>query len=168
MSGTYDSPIWPLILVELGGPTSRETKAQLRRFREGRIAETAALFAARSAASRPSNDYEFLQLSALLALVGGLDAGGEAHLRAFVPEAFRPPPERITLANCHMLGAQLSATWPPALDAGRGSDAARAAFEARLRLCLERKDAWDGPFNTVAHWIPQFVYFALWLADGGD
>lgn len=168
LSGTYDSALWPLILVELGGPMRSETPVQLRRLRAGRLPETAAAFAARTAASRHANTYEFLQLSALLALADGLDAGADVRSHGFVPEAFCPAPEKITLGNCHMLGAQLSATWPLALDAARASAGARAAFEDRLRLCLEREDAWDGPFLTVSHWVPQFVYFALWLADGRD
>ncbi len=168
MSGTYDSALWPLILVQLGHPTRPETAARVRAIFQRRLPEIAAVLAARATTSRPVNTYEFLHLPAVAALgarLSGSDAAN-ASVRPFVPPAFVPPPATITLGNCHLLGAQISVLWPLGFDAGGGADAARAAFQARLRLCMEREEAWAGPFVTVSHWVPQFLYLGLWLADG--
>ena len=39
-------------------------------------------------------------------------------------------------------------------------------FHERMYALLERRDLWAEDFRSVTHWIPQYLWFALWLADG--
>jgi hypothetical protein len=78
---------------------------------------------------------------------------------------FTPLPDSVTLRTVHVVGLCASESWPAAVLAS-GDDAARERFEARTAEILRRRDLWADDFQVVSHWMPQFLWFGLWLAQG--
>ena len=42
----------------------------------------------------------------------------------------------------------------------------RAPRVPQPREILARPDLWEEDFQVVTHWVPQFLWFGIWLADG--
>ena len=70
------------------------------------------------------------------------------------------PPSSLAFATSS------SRSWPDAWDAGRGDECARARYEEHLAHFLAREDLWAGDFDSSSHWLPQYLWIGLWLADG--
>jgi hypothetical protein len=160
-SGAYDSAAWALVALQSGPCAQQDASSILGRLRRERIPAARAAF---SDASR-RRDSDFLWTPALYAL-SDMIPPVTAAVAPYEPPPWEPPPKNITLDNCHRLGREIVKLWPVALHAGMGDASARKLLNARLRVCLEREETWDGPFLTVSHWIPQFLAFTIWLADG--
>jgi hypothetical protein len=149
-----------LLVLQLSPPDSAAQRALIGRLRADRLAAVRAL----ERDVKPLAD--FLWVDSMIWLSEAVAADGAAPAADYALPEYVPPRPRITLGNCHSLGCEIVKLWPLAWRTSTGEAAARKAFNDRLRLCLEREDAWDGPFVTVSHWVPQFVYFAVWLAEG--
>jgi hypothetical protein len=162
LSGAYDSPLWATLVLQISPPSCAEARRRLDLVRADRVP------LARSHAVRAPwrSGFDFLWLDSMLWLSDALAADASAPCAAYDLADHVAPRKKITLANCHGLGREIVKLWPVAVKTAGGDAAARKLFNDRLRLCLEREDTWDGPFVTVSHWVPQFVYFAVWLADG--
>ena len=78
--------------------------------------------------------------------------------------ALEPLPDTVTLRTTHRLGVHLSRLWPLAILA-RNDDAARRELERCLAAYMAREDLWNGDFTVVSHWVPQFLWFTIWLAS---
>ncbi len=72
----------------------------------------------------------------------------------------------MKLSTVHVLGVEITRLWPLAIAARGGDAGARALFHRRWREILAREDLWAENFKVVTHWVPQFLWFAIWLADG--
>lgn len=171
-SGAYPSAVWALAVLELAPPPDPAARARVEALRRARLPVVAAHLRAEPPENRfrGGHGYDFFHAPTLATLAerlaGANDPAFAGPRVAYPPTAAEKLPAKITLPNCHRLGFELSKTWCAAFDAGTGDEAARAAVAARLADYLRRTDAWDGDFLTVSHWIPQFVFFPLWLAAG--
>lgn len=78
-----------------------------------------------------------------------------------------PPLPALRREECHAAGAAAVRIWPDAAAvAATGDEAARARCAAQLRQLMERPDYWRDDFECVTHWVPQFIWMAVWLAAG--
>lgn len=69
--------------------------------------------------------------------------------------------------ECHAAGAAAARIWPDAAAAAAtGDEASRSLCAAKLRQLIARPDYWRDDFECVAHWVPQFIWMAVWLAAG--
>lgn len=165
--GHYRSWLFAYLLTQLAGPTDPERGARLTALYEAKIAPQRERIAAHESAL----DYDFLHLPALLALIdrtrGG--SGDSALPDSTLPYSARPLPElpeSVSLRNVHIVGRHLSRVWASGLLAHQGSEEARTDLAALLDALLERGELWSDDFTVVSHWVPQYVYFALWMASG--
>lgn len=161
LRGDYRAWLFPLLALQLAGTSDESRSARLATLLREQLAPRRERFAA--ARVQPRGD--FLDVRALHALVERLDGACAAPIAYEVPAAFEALPESVSLRDCHVLGRLLSATWPLAVD-GLHDPRARAAFEARHVEVLAREELWADDFVVVAHWIPQFLWLGLWLAQG--
>jgi hypothetical protein len=172
LNGAYKSALWATLVLDLADRRSETTTSRLDALRRTKWREAVTCLGASAPENvfRLTQGYDFFHSPAIAALAARVAPATS------IPEDFLPPryalpvceksPDKITLANCHRLGAEITKTWPLAFDAGRGDFEARKVLNERLTELLERSDCWDGDFVTTSHWIPQFVFFALWLAAG--
>ena len=157
--GDYGSWLMPLLLVTWSDPSDAAAKERLRSLYETKLAphrdELAALTKARG--------YDFLWLPAIFALVER-STSGEA--TAYDPGSLPELPDTVTGPTVHPLGVAITRTWPDAFDAGRGVEGARARYQEHLSHFLAREDLWAGDFDACSHWLPQYLWVGLWLAEG--
>lgn len=157
--GDYDSWLMALLLVTWSEPSSEGAPERLRFLYETKLAphrdDLASLTKTRG--------YDFLWLPAIFALV---ERSTSLEASDYDPGAPAPLPESVTVPTVHPLGVVISRTWPDAFDAGRGVDQARARYEAHLAHFLAREDLWAGEFDACSHWLPQYLWIGLWLAEG--
>jgi hypothetical protein len=106
--------------------------------------------------------FEFLWVPTLAYLIDDLEAF-EPPLAPYDLGDLPPLPEEVDLSTTHLLGVHISRLWPLAI-ASRSEGALRTRLHEQLALYLEREDLWDGDFKVVSHWIPQYLWIALWLA----
>ena len=171
-SGAYPSAVWSITVLTLAWPTSPEHGRRLEALLAGKFAAAAAVLKYETPENRfrGGHGYDFFHAGAIAALTERTAAvaarKGTHGYAPFAAPAEAPLPERISLANCHRLGFEITKLWPVAFDAGRGDPDARTTLDARLDAYVARKEAWDGPFLTVSHWVPQFLFFAVWLSAG--
>jgi hypothetical protein len=109
----------------------------------------------------PQTEHDFLHLRSLLALADRL--AGRVSAWSYEPVA---PFGEITPENAHAPGAAVSRLWPLAWDAGAGDPRAGALLSEALADLRTRPAEWRGDFHCVSHWVPQFLWLALWLAEG--
>jgi hypothetical protein len=164
LSGAYDSAAWPVLVLQLSPSPNEQTRERVGRLR-GECIMAARAVLRETPDQAVNRSFDFLWPEAVFAVSDCLSSHPPAHDHRYSLPAYEPP-THITLANCHAIGCEIVKLWPIALQAGTGDLAARKLFNERLALCLAHEDHWAGPFLTVSHWIPQFVYFAVWLADG--
>ncbi len=68
----------------------------------------------------------------------------------------------ISRHNCHHLGKIISMTWT----APENQEGALESTVAAINEILKQPHLWKEDFETVSHWIPQFLWFGLWLSLG--
>ena len=158
-SGAYGSWVMTILLVTWSEPVSDGASERLRALYEDKLApysdDLAALTSARG--------YDFLWLPALVALA---DRSRDEGSPPYDPGDPQPLPEVVTVPTVHPLGVAISRTWPDAFDAGLGSAPAEARYRAHLAHFLSREDLWAGEFDACSHWLPQYLWIGIWLADG--
>ena len=157
--GDYSSWLMALLLVTWSEPTDEDTKERLRSLYETKLAPHSEELASLT----KTRGYDFLWLPAIFALV---ERSTSEEASDYDPGAPAPLPESVTVPTVHPLGVVISRTWPDAFDAGRGLDQARARYEAHLAHFLAREDLWAGEFDACSHWLPQYLWIGLWLAEG--
>lgn len=158
-SGAYDSWLMAYLLVIWSEPAREGARSRLHALNEERLAPQRDAIAKLS----KTRGYDFLWLPALAALVDRcLDGEASAYDPGTPPEL----PDEVVVATVHPLGVAISRTWPDAFDAGAGAAPAKARFHEHLSHFLAREDLWDGEFDACTHWLPQYLWIGLWLADG--
>lgn len=68
----------------------------------------------------------------------------------------------ITASNCHHLGKIISLSW---VTPQNNRDSLKNSLEFTKEV-LKRPSLWKQNFETVSHWIPQFLWLGLWLSLG--
>jgi len=66
----------------------------------------------------------------------------------------------INHSNCHHLGKIISKIWTTPKNQ---IDALESVIQS-IKEVTKRPELWKSDFDTVAHWIPQFLWFGLFLA----
>lgn len=110
---------------------------------------------------------DFLHLPAVQALVERTDLNLSRRPKSYpldVPLALDTPP--LTKRNAHLPGAALVQVWPYAIESHGGNQNACARFHTRLNEVFARSDQWRDCFEHVSHWVPQFMWMAIWLGMG--
>lgn len=158
LNANYDSWLFTFMLLQLSKPGTALT-AQLEHLRTTRIEP-----ARRAILKHTSTNADFLHLPSVLAVVDRLPTGRAAPALPNIPAPVIPG--TITLENCHTVGAAAVRLWPLALEASRGNAQAAALLRTRAAALEERPALWRGDFDTVGHWVPQFLWMARWLMDG--
>ena len=72
----------------------------------------------------------------------------------------------MRLRTVHVVGVEVSRLWSWAAAAARGDTGARRQFNTRMKEILARTDLWADDFRVVSHWVPQFLWIGVWLAQG--
>lgn len=71
-------------------------------------------------------------------------------------------PRPITIQNCHAVGKLISKSWiTPEVN--------KDAFQNTLEFTqayLKEPYLWKSDYDSLGHWIPQFLWFGLWLSFG--
>lgn len=169
-SGTVSSPaftaqhsswLFAYLLVVLSQPKSATALSRLRALSKSRIEPQRAALA--KVTHQPS---DFLYLPAVQAMIDRVDPAAAARpaYPVGVSQPLANPPLDDT--NAHSAGAAMVRIWPHAIDAAAGDKAACARFHTRMNEMFSRTDQWADSFELVAHWVPQFMWMALWLGDG--
>lgn len=158
-TGAYGSWLFACLQLLWSRPARPDATERLRAIAAGRLAPQRDRLAALAEAQ--GND--FLWLPAVLALIDRTGAGEPTPYDPGLPQDL---PDSVVVATVHPLGVAISRSWPDAWDAGRGDGRARARYEEHLTHFLAREDLWAGDFDSSAHWLPQYLWIGLWLADG--
>ncbi|QDU66043.1 DUF2891 family protein [Engelhardtia mirabilis] len=159
--GYYQSWLFTWIQLRLAGPTCADAATRLEAQRVERILPQRSAVAAHTDYS----DYDFLWLPSLQVLVEELSPAGLAPIPFEVGSPI-PIPERLTTANVHPLGLEVTRLWALGALAARGDGAAAADFDRRLAGIVARPELWSEGFEAVTHWVPQFLFVACWMRDG--
>ena len=68
----------------------------------------------------------------------------------------------IVMANCHTVGRIVSKSWrAPHIQESALAEATQFVYSV-----IKEPQFWKNDFKTVAHWVPQFLWFGIWLALG--
>ncbi len=71
-------------------------------------------------------------------------------------------PQPITFQNCHVVGKLISQSW-------QTPDVNTDAFKNSLEFTkafMKEAYLWKNDFDSLGHWIPQFLWLGLWLSIG--
>lgn len=160
--GTYRSWAWIWYQLARSRPIGDGVDERLQKLFETRLAPRAA-----DMLDEPKlTAYEFLEVPALAFLVHDVQPLPKAPVLPQIDTKL-PLPEKVTLRDTHSLGKWISRLWPLAI-AARQDQSARRQLDAELARYMAREDLWNGDFTVIRHWIPQFLWFALYLADPAD
>lgn len=159
--GTYGSWIFTWLAVALSGPTGPEAAGRLEKLRRERIEPVKQALLG----FRAWNPRDFFWLPSLLAIVDVVSEEG-VDPTWYQPGLPRALPRSVSLRTAHSMGVEVSRLWGLAVRADCGDEGARQVFEARFLQIMNRPDLWAEDFWATAHWIPQYLWFALWLAEG--
>ncbi|HEU5323320.1 MAG TPA: DUF2891 family protein, partial [Methylomirabilota bacterium] len=159
-NAAHDSWLFAYLLVALSTPGKAVTE-RMRKLRQGKLEPARAKLA--KATHSPT---DFLYLPAVQALVDRFDPTSTA--ASPYPVAPSPPlaDPPLTDGNAHSAGAVLVRIWPYALHKMNVDAKACARFHARMNEMFSRPDHWADSFELVAHWVPQFMWMAVWLEAG--
>ncbi len=103
-------------------------------------------------------DWDFLDLPTVLYLIEG---------KTEYPELASPSFPGMQHAHAHLPGSIAVRSWPYALEFARlQNPRAGAQFDRRLNELLIREEYWNGRFEWVSHWVPQFIWMGIWLEAG--
>ena len=162
--GFYRSWLFAWYQLRLSHPVGEGHLARLQELKNERVAGELEHLAA----STKPHPYNFLWVPILGHLVHDVDPFDQAPAPYDLGEfdELPPFPEAVKLSTVHVLGVEISRLWPLAIQAHRGDKAASEAFSKRWRELIAREDLWAEDFEVVTHWVPQFLWFATWLADG--
>ena len=162
--GQYRSWLWGYLVLCLAPPQLDGGAERLLRLRTTKLDPQRALVASYD---RKLNS-DFFDVRALYALVGHYEpagSGARPSTPALEPRPLTPLPDEVSFATCHLIGVCVSQSWPDAALASTDA-AARGRLHARTAAILSRPHLWSEGFLTASHWVPQFLWFGLWLGRG--
>jgi hypothetical protein len=159
----YHSWIFGLAILNLiGSPASPDLKEKLEALK------TEKLDPERVQISQfEPGPYEFLSLQSLTALI---DLTG---VKPVAPDFYRAPaspnPESDCDDNdtCHQVGRSIQEIWASAAEANLGNTEAEVDYESRIDWLFAHPQVWQKNFEHASHWLPQYMWMAIWLRMGG-
>ncbi len=158
-SAAHSSWLFTYMLFLMSRPSARAVIDRLAALRESKIEPNR-----RQLWEVQHSSWDFMYLPAVQAVVDRLDPGDRVPIEPYPLEQSASlctsPVDRST---AHSAGAAAVHLWPLAMESHRGNLAARSAFHARFDQIFARTDLWAGPFEHVSHWVPQFLWMAIWL-----
>lgn len=116
-------------------------------------------------AQTQNTPHDFLYLPAVLWLTERDWAYGEP------PTAFPDLP--VVQGNAHQSGAVMVSLWPYAAQSGQGDHASCELFNSTLDRMVSHSEYWRfdpvsvSTFNSVGHWVPQFIWMGILLEQNG-
>jgi hypothetical protein len=152
--GTHRSWLFAVWLLSMSC-SSLETVGQLRRLLETKCTPMILI----EVAQYEPAAHDFLHLPALLAL---LVPAMDYHVGTGSPPDEPALLSPITAINCHSPGHALVSVWPHAARASVSPTSAER-YRRRLHYIFSRKEQWQSDFATVSHWVPQFMWMAMYL-----
>jgi hypothetical protein len=157
LSGAHDSWLFAFFLAELSasGASMRDRLFELWQSKINPAREEIANF--------HGTDWDFLDLPGVLASVDYFTPG--AHPELFAVGESVPFQSPITDWNAHTAGASMVRLWPHAIQSSQNA-ASCARYQTRMSEMFARPDQWQDVFETVSHWVPQFMWMGLWLEMG--
>ena len=106
---------------------------------------------------------DFAWLPAIVALIDRTAPAGRKQESSYQAPAWPELPDEVPFRQVHSLGRNLSTLWPLALDAAHGDASAAELYNTRLADYMSKEKLWNGTFNGITHWIPQFIWIGVWL-----
>jgi hypothetical protein len=157
--GAHQSWLFAFLLMELSKPITSGAHERLASLYIHKIEPLRSAIMA-----NPVVAGDFLYLPAILALIDRTLPG--ANVIAYLVEPATPFQSPVTGANAHSPGLAMIRIWPYADEAFHGDLAACGRFNTRLSEMFARTEQWSDAFDTVSHWVPQFMWMAIWLGMG--
>lgn len=157
--GWYRSWAWTWYQLRRSNPVGEGVLARLRKLHTEKLTPNVDQMLAETRSSK----FEFLDVPMLAFVIDDVQPfTNDLELPAIDQQ--RPLPKSVTLRDTHMLGTWISRLWPLAI-AARTDAKAREVMDSEVARYMKRKDLWAGDFRVISHWIPQFLWFTLWLAE---
>lgn len=157
-AGDYRSWLFGYLAAQLVTPSSDAAKARREALRTTKLEPMRLRLLANPARSAR----DFLDLGAIYRIVQ-LREGATVSTPA-EPTWTTLPDTLPRISEVHPIGAAVSETWSIAALATKDASA-RALFEARMATILQREDLWASDFAIASHWLPQFLWFGMWLSS---
>jgi hypothetical protein len=159
---THDSWLFAYLLFVLSRSPSTKTQNDLARLRRTILEPQRTKLAKVVHAAT-----DFLFLPAIQAVIDRVDPASPRLIPVY-PLAPSPvlacPPLNGTTA--HSAGAAVVHLWPYAIQTRANKAAACSRYHTRMAEMFSRTDQWAQPFDLVSHWVPQFLWMAMWLEAG--
>lgn len=157
--GWYRSWAWAYYQLRRSQPVGEGMREALRSLREDKLVPNLENILAEKGTSK----FEFLDVPTLAFLIHDVEPF-ERKLSLPELDTELALPDSVTLRDTHTLGTWISRLWPVAIDA-RTNAASRKLLDAEIARYMKRTELWNGDFQVISHWIPQFLWFSLWLAE---
>lgn len=161
-SAVHDSWLFAYLLFVLSRPQAAATKQALRNLRRTKLEPARVRLP-----SVVHGSGDFLYLPAVQAVIDRVDPASPRMVAAYPPvpsPSLACPP--IDSTNAHSAGAGVVHLWPYAIQTRAGRDRACSRYYTRLAEIVNRPDQWADSFRHVSHWVPQFIWMAMWLEAG--
>lgn len=156
--GTHQSWLFAYLLTQMSATHDPELRARLRVLRKTKLNPARpeiALF-------KP-DPWDFLDLAYVLAVVDKVTPGVPVQIVPVGPSVpFYSP---IHSTNAHTAGAAMVRLWPLGMQSQK-DPASCARFQTRMTEMFATPAQWFDGFETVSHWVPQFMWMGLWLEMG--
>lgn len=154
---THQSWAFALLFLTLSDPVNEEVKLKLKNFEQRLLKEKDNFI------KNQITDRDFLFIPAVFALYQQKTLGDYAYKIDDLYEI----PTNITQANAHTPGAYVVRLWPHARQCALHSESPSCKlYDDRMQKLFKREDAWSKGFETVSHWVPQFMWMAYILRSG--
>lgn len=161
-SAEHGSWLLAYLLMVLSRPRSTATRQALRDLRRTKLEPQRAQLP--RVVHGPG---DFLFLPAIQAVIDRVDPASPRTVPAYPlvasPSLACPP---LDSTNAHSAGAAVVHLWPYAIQTRAGRDTACSRYHTRLAELFSRPDQWETSFRHASHWVPQFIWMALWLEAG--
>ncbi len=114
-----------------------------------------------SICSHPVQERDFVHLPSVLTVIDFLlERQDSAILRLDDIEY-----QDVTAETCHQAGWRAMHFWPIAMAAHKGDVSARVFLDLNMAGFFSHTEQWQDDFS-VSHWVPQFLWMAIWLSMG--
>jgi hypothetical protein len=110
-------------------------------------------------------DTDFLYIPAVLAVTDREDLTITMYPDYPVDDPY-PFESPIDLSNAHTAGQAMCRIWPFAIESQMGDQAACSRYFTRMKEMFNRPDQWKNDYQSVSHWVPQFMWLGMWLEQG--
>ncbi|MCG8422891.1 MAG: DUF2891 domain-containing protein [Proteobacteria bacterium] len=108
----------------------------------------------------PACDNDFIDMPALLATTLALIGHSEPTYDDLADFA------EVDIVHGHAHGRAVMRLWPCATMTALGVPKAIDRLDTQLADLISQPERWREDFRHVSHWVPQFIWMALWLSSG--